>query len=103
MIVSKTLAVLAAILLIGALIIGTLGPEAMSLKDGLTLASRTSLDAAERFVRSNLSSWLWDKPLAALFVRPLWLIPAALGIICAGAATTAATKSAANNTRRRRS
>ena len=41
--------------------------------------------------------------MTALVARPFWLLPAALGLICAGAAATAASGPAANNSRRRRS
>ncbi len=100
---AKFLAVIAAVLLVGSVAIGTLGPQEMSLGDAITRLDRTSLAAVEAYVRNHLSAWLWKGPLMAIIDRPIWLVPAALGLIFAGAAATAASAPAANNSRRRRS
>lgn len=100
---AKFLMVVAAILLVGSVAIGTLGPQEMSLGDAITRLDRTSLATVEAYVRHHLSAWVWKGPLMAIIGRPIWLVPAALGLICAGAAATAASVPAANNSRRRRS
>ncbi len=101
--VAKTLAVLAAVLLVGAVAIATLGPPDMTFGEGLAALDHVRLAAVERYFRIHLSAWVWEHPLSALFARPLWLMPAALGLVCAGAAATAATMPSATTTRRRRS
>ncbi len=101
--VAKVLAVLAAILLVGAVAVATLGPPDITLGEALAMIDRVRLAATEHYVRTHLSVWFWEHPLTALSVRPLWLIPAALGLIFAGAATTVATMPNATTTRRRRS
>ncbi len=101
--IAKTLAVLAAMLLVGAVAIGTLGPEDMTLGEGLAALDQFRLAAAERFVRAHMSAWLWEHPLKAVLARPLWLLPAAFGLILAGGSATAATTERAPNSRRRRS
>jgi hypothetical protein len=101
--VAKVLAVLAAILLVGAVALATLGPPDMTFGEGLAALDHVRLQAVEHYFRTHLSVWVWEHPLAALFARPLWLMPAALGLVCAGAAATAATMPNATTTRRRRS
>ena len=103
MTVSKVLAVLSAILLVGAVAIATLGPQDISLGEAVAMLDRTTLPAAEAYVRNHLSAWLWERPIAAIITRPVWLMPAALGLICAGGAATASGGPATNKSRRRRS
>ncbi len=101
--IAKTLAALAAIFLVGAVAIGTLGPEDMTLAEGLATLDQLRFAAAEHFVRAHMSVWLWEHPVKALLGRPLWLLPTAFGLILAGASTTVATTERAPNSRRRRS
>ncbi len=100
---AKALAVVAALFFIAAVALGTLVPGDLSLGEGLASFDKFHLAATERFVRLHLSAWLWDHPLKALLVRPLWLVPAALGLILAGGSATAATSNRAPSSRRRRS
>ena len=100
--VARTFAVAAAILLVSAVALGTLAGDGMTLGGGL-LAADFQLAAMERFVRLHMSGWLWDHPLKALLGRPVWLLPAAFGIIFAGASATAASQGNAMNSRHRRS
>jgi hypothetical protein len=100
---TKILAIIAAILLVGSVALGTLGPPDMTLGDGLIVLDRLRLAAVEGFVRSHLSGWVWDKPMMALLIRPIWMVPAAIGLIFAGAAMTAASSGKASTSRRRRS
>ena len=81
---ARIFAVLAALLLVAAVAIGTLTPP------GLTLGQRHG-DAGSR--RPDLATRA-QRGVAVEFVevpfmiRPLWLIPACLGLICAGMAAT---------------
>lgn len=100
---AKIFAVSAAVLLVCAVAVGTLGPDNMSLGEGIASLDKISLADVERYVRDHFSAWLWDHPVKALLGRPLWLIPASISLICAGAAATAATNRGALNSRRRRS
>ena len=101
--VAKILAVLAATLLVGAVAVGTLGPQDMSLGEALNTVDHIRFAAVETYVRTHVSAWLWEHPLASLLVRPPWLVPAAMGVLLAGAAMTLATTQKAPNSRRRRS
>ena len=101
--VAKILAVVAAVLLVAAVALGTLLPVDLSLGEMLEGLAKTQLAASEAFVRAHLAGWVWDRPLTALLVRPAWLVPAAAGLICAGAAMTAASRRKPAPSRRRQS
>ena len=101
--IAKTLAVLAAMLLVGAVAIGTLGPGDITLGEAITALNKMQPAAIEAYVRTHLSAWLWDHPIKALLGRPLWLIPTAFSLICAGGAASAASSVSSLNSRRRRS
>jgi hypothetical protein len=103
MITSRVLAVVAAMLLVGAVAVATLAPPEMTLGQGWAAMDHAGLRAAENFVKAHMSEWLWAHPVTALISRPIWLIPAALGLICAGGATTAASRGNATASRRKRS
>ena len=101
--VAKILAVIAAVLLVGSVALATLGPPEMSLGDAITWMDQKSLAKIGAFIRTNPSAWLWRGPVMAVIERPIWLLPAALGLICAGGAATAASVPATNKSHRRRS
>ena len=101
--VAKVLAVLSAALLVGAVALATLAPPDFTLGDALAAADHVKIAAVEAWVRSRASSWLWDHPVVALLARPLWLVPASMGLLLAGAAMTVATSHKAATSRRRRS
>ena len=100
---AKILAVLSAAMLVGAVAVGTLGPPDMTLAEALARLDHASLTAVEGYVRTHLSDWLWDYPTTALLTRPVWLVPAAVGLVLAGGALTAVQSQKATTSRRRRS
>ena len=101
--IAKIFAVLAAVLLVAAVALGTLMPTDMSLGEALEGMAKLQFAASEAFVRAHISDWFWEKPLTALLVRPIWLVPAGVGLVCAGAAMTAASRHKAAPSRRRQS
>ena len=103
MMVAKILAVLAAAFMVGAVAVGTLGPPDMTLGEALSALDHIRLAAVEAYVRTHLSAWIWEHPVTSLLVRPVWLVPAAAGLLMAGSAMTVASAYKAPNSRRRRS
>ena len=99
---AKAFAVIAAVFLVGSLALGTLAPADLSLADGLAAIDRLQIGTIEVFVRAHLSSWFWDKLVTALLVRPVWLLPAACGLVFAGASMSAASRRKPAPSRRRR-
>ena len=100
---AKILAVLSAAMLVAAVAIGTLGPLDMTLAEALARLDHVSMTALEAYVRHHLSNWLWDYPTTALLTRPVWLVPAAVGLVLGGGALTAVQSQKATPSRRRRS
>ena len=96
--VARIFAVLAAVFLVGAAGLALLAPTAMSLGKGVVLLDARALD----WVQAHSASWLWGYVALPVLFRPIWLVPASLGVICAGiAGSSNLTKS--TTTRRRRS
>jgi hypothetical protein len=84
----RIFAVLAAALLVGAVALGTLAPADMSLSEALTVASPALLDQIRHALSSRAGAFLWAYILNPVLVRPLWLLPTSLGLLCVGAAAT---------------
>ncbi len=103
MMLAKVFAVVAAAMLVGAVAAGTLGPQDMSLGEALASLDHLRVTALEAWIRGHVSGWLWDHPVRALMERPVWLVPAAAGLLFAGGAMTAASTQKAPTSRRRRS
>ena len=100
---AKILAVLSAVMLVGAVAVGTLGPPDMTLAEALARLDHASMTAVEGYVRTHVANGLWDSPITALLMRPVWLVPAAAGLVLAGGALTVVQSQKAPNSRRRRS
>ena len=83
---ARVLAILAAIFLVMAFAAATLGPLDTSLGELLHGFDARLLSGVQR----ALSPWLWQNVAVPLLMRPAWLIPAGLGLLCAGGAATAA-------------
>ena len=100
---ARILAVVAAVMLVGAVAAGTLGRPDLSLGEALASLDHLKLAAVQAYVHAHWSAWLWDRPIRALLDRPVWLLPVAAGLLFAGGAMTAASMHKAPNSRRRRS
>ncbi len=81
---ARVFAVLAALLLVASVAIGMLTPPGLTLGQGLLMLDHE----ATGWLRQNSPAWLWNWVEVPLMIRPLWLIPACLGVICAGMATS---------------
>jgi hypothetical protein len=94
---ARIFAVLAALLLVASVAIGTLTPPGLTLGQGMVMLDR----GGPTWLREHSAAWLWNFVEVPFMIRPLWLIPACLGLICAGMAMTLNLGSA--SPRRRRS
>ena len=97
---ARVFTVLAAICLVGAFALASLVPPDMPLGQALYLADRGLLSSIEAFAHDHLAPWMWTGVAVPVLLRPVWLIPAAIGLICGGAAATL-TSGAAHRSRRR--
>ncbi len=102
MIAQRILAVLAAMLLVIAVALATLSPPDMPFGQFLFLADHAALQKIQAVVDRYGSHWIWTWGCVPLLVRPTWLLPAMLGIVCAGLAMTLASREAARNPRHRK-
>ena len=101
MIAQRVFAVLAATLLVGAIALAMLGPPALPLGQVLLMIDHELMEAVRIFIGTYLSLWLWDHLMVPLMLRPAWMVPAALGLVCAGVALSLTGRKAAQRSHRR--
>jgi hypothetical protein len=98
----RVLAVLAAILLVGSVALATLESPDMPLGQVLLMYDRAFLTTLQSQVDRFFPHWMWTEVLLPVMMRPAWLIPAALGLICVGLSLTLPTGRRAERPRQRR-
>jgi hypothetical protein len=86
-IISRIFAVVAASLLVGAVALATLGPADLALAHGLYLLDHDVLTKLQS-AQAHLPAWFWTWGVMPLLSRPVWLLPTALGLVCAGISAT---------------
>ncbi|HTW69135.1 MAG TPA: hypothetical protein VME47_04535 [Acetobacteraceae bacterium] len=101
MTLQRALAVLSAMLLVGAVALAMLGPPSVPLGQVLLMIDHDLTETLRTGIEQHLSTWLWLDVVQPLLVRPAWLVPASLGLICAGAAFSVAPRKSAGRTHRR--
>ena len=101
MIAQRVFAVLAAALLVGAVAVAMLGPPDVPLGQMLFMVDHDLMNAMHNGIEKHLASWFWDYLIAPLMVRPAWLVPAGLGLICGGMALTLSNRKPAHRSHRR--
>ncbi len=84
MIASRICAAFAALFLVTAVAIAALTPFGMTLGQGLMLLDGAWLT----WLQKQSPAWGWTWLELPFLLRPLWLIPAGVGLICAGAAAS---------------
>lgn len=101
MTLQRILAVLAAGLLVGAVALAILAPPSLPFGQVLLMLDNDATDAAHAFVGRHFAEWMWSDLAMPLLLRPAWLVPATLGLICAGAATSLYSRKSAGRSHRR--
>jgi uncharacterized protein (DUF2062 family) len=102
-IVAKGLAIVSAVLLVIAFALAVLMPPMTTLSLALSMYDHSALVAAQEAIRTNVSDWAWVHMAVPLLVRPVWLMPASIGMVAGGAALTASRRTSAPRSHRRRS
>jgi hypothetical protein len=100
-IAQRVLAVLSAMLLVGAVALAMLGPPAVPLGQALFMLDHDVMNVVRGSIERHLSAWLWDNVAVPLMLRPAWLVPAALGLICAGMSLSLSTRKSTHRSHRR--
>ena len=102
MIARRILAILSAALLVSAVAVALLGPPGMPLGQALLAVDHRVLNTLQSDVERFLTPWLWTEVILPVLVRPAWLPPTALGLICAGLSLTLPSGRRAERPRQRR-
>jgi hypothetical protein len=85
---ARVFLILAAISLVGAFALAALAPPDMPLGQALYVADHDLLTTAEAGIQHHFAHWVWDDLAVPLLLRPVWLIPACIGLLCGGAAAS---------------
>jgi hypothetical protein len=85
---ARIFAVLAAVFLVGAFALASLNAPDMPLAQALFMLNRTAVEALRAGIQAHAAPWLWDSVAVPLLLRPVWLLPASIGVICAGVSLT---------------
>jgi hypothetical protein len=89
--VFRIFAVLAAALLVGAFGLLVLMPDGMTLDQAMASFNPLLVGHLRHFVQHSLGAAAWSHVFMPLLVRPVWLIPLCLGMVCAGVSVTTGT------------
>jgi hypothetical protein len=100
-IAQRVLAVIAAILLVAAVGIATFGPQSVSLGQALFLLNHDVLDKFPLWLDRTLGAWAWRSLIQPLLVRPAWLVPASLGVVCIGLSLSLSNRKTTHRSHRR--
>jgi hypothetical protein len=98
----RIFAVLAATLLVGSVALAALMPTDTTLVQALHAMDPAAPEHVQRVVTGLLGRGLWEGAIVPVMVRPVWLIPVCLGLICVGGAVSSLSH-ASPRTKQRRS
>ena len=99
--VPRVFAVLAAVLLVGSVALASLLPADISLRQAVHDIDSAAANHVQQVVVGSLGRGFWDALVVPLLVRPVWMIPVCLGLICVGVAVTALSHGAPRTKQRR--
>jgi hypothetical protein len=97
----RILAVLAAVLFVGAVGLATVGPRMVSLSAVLSYLSATAETGLHNWLVRVIAPWAWEYVARPLLIRPAWLPLGSLGLICAGVALSLPARDATRRSHRR--
>jgi hypothetical protein len=100
-IAQRVLAIAAAVLLVAAVGVATFGPQSVSLGQALLLFDHDVLAKLPVWSTRTLGNWVWESLLQPLLVRPAWLVPASLGLVCVGLSLSLSNRKTTHRSHRR--
>jgi hypothetical protein len=83
---AKIMAGIGAVSLVASFALATLLRPFLSLGQLIMSIDQSMLQALDQAERTGASLWLWGNIAVPLLLRPSWMLPAMLGIVCVGAA-----------------
>ena len=84
----RVLAVLAAMALVGAFALATMLPPLTSLAELMAMLDSPTLINLPATIHGHAPAWVWEWLVLPLLMRPVWLLPAAFGVVLGGLAIT---------------
>jgi hypothetical protein len=97
----RTLAVLSAVLFVGAVGLATVGSEMVTLGTAVDYVSDASETGLHNWLVRVIGVWAWDYVAHPLLIRPAWLPLGSLGLILAGIALSLPAHDATRRSHRR--
>lgn len=97
----RTLAVLAAVLFVGAVGLATVGPDMVTLGGVLSYLSAGAEVGLHNWLVRVIGVWSWDYIARPLLIRPAWLPLGSLGLVFAGMALSWPARDATRRSHRR--
>lgn len=103
MIVARILAVISAMFMVLAFALATMLPPDMPLGQAISVYNHGWLVAFQDAIYNGVSHWAWVNLAVPLLLRPVWMLPVALGLVTAGVAVTLSNWRGSTSSHRRRS
>jgi hypothetical protein len=100
-VIARALAILSAVFLVGSVALATLGPPELPLGQALFLLDHSFMDTLQETLEQHLPDWLWTGVVVPLLLRPVWLIPVSLGLVCGGCALSLPSRKQVRRSQRR--
>jgi hypothetical protein len=97
----RALAVLSAILLVGAFALATMLPPDLPLEQALAMVDKELPAQLHAAIVHHGPLWMWDQVAVPFLVRPSWLLPGGLGMVVAAIALTSTSNGTSSSWRRR--
>ena len=91
----RLFAALAALCWASAVLLAATGPQGLTLADAISVVNVMAVFRFQEYAERHLPFWVWGNVALPWLIRPAWLVPASLGIICAGCAGSFAGKQTA--------
>ena len=99
--VPRIFAVVAAVLLVGSIALASLVPSEMNLRQAIDSLDGMATEHAQHALVGVFGHGFWEAVMVPLLVRPVWMIPVCLGLICVGGAVTALSQASPHRKQRR--
>ena len=99
--IQRALAVLAAVMIVSAVALGTLEAHPRGLGDLLAAVDAGLPARLQATVARWFGNWAWTALLTPLLQRPAWLLPASLALLAIGLALSVSGRKTTNHSRRR--
>jgi hypothetical protein len=85
---AKVFAATGAMCLVGGIALAILMRPTVTLADLMAMMDHRMAAVWNRAEHGVTASWFWDHAVMPVLLRPAWLLPTGLGLVCVGAAVS---------------